>query len=81
MKQFKYEVVTETIQVFESLVCDRCKKLIEKEDWVEIQESFSYSFTGGYGSIFGDCCSYEIDLCQHCLKETLGEYFRNIREE
>lgn len=35
-------------------------------------ERMSLSFRGGFGSIFGDRNEISIDLCQQCVKETLG---------
>ena len=60
--------------VFVSATCDKCGKT--ETDVMELQEWFFYHFTGGYNSIFGDMDEYEIDLCQQCLKELLGQYLR-----
>lgn len=60
--------------------CDVCKKSYRKdEDVVEFQEMVHISFTGGYGSIFGDMDQFELDICQHCLKEKLGEHIRTVK--
>lgn len=62
------------------IVCDRCQKCFKEngddwhdDGWHEIQ---SLEFVGGYESIFGDGSSVSVDLCQHCLKETLGQWLR-----
>ena len=76
---------TETLMVEQEIVthfiCDKCKFTCEIYDdsWEE-QEFFHYSFTGGYGSIFGDMFSGRIDLCQHCFKELLGPYIQCTNE-
>ena len=59
-----------------SITCDVCKKTSPIELWEESQE-FSYiRLHGGFGSIFGDGNVVNLDICQHCLKEKLGEYLR-----
>ncbi len=57
------------------LRCDRCGR--EAEDGEsEFFEFTSIDYMAGYGSILGDQNQVEIDLCQHCLKETLGPWLR-----
>lgn len=57
------------------ITCDRCKKVYD--DQMEMQEFLSWKTTGGYGNrVFGDLTGIEIDLCQYCTKETLGEWIR-----
>jgi hypothetical protein len=68
-----------TNQVVETInVCDKCKlKASSKcKDFSEFQEFYHFDFRGGYGSIFGDGNKITCDLCQYCLKELLGQYFR-----
>ena len=55
--------------------CDRCSRESEDGEY-EFFEFTSIDYKAGYGSIFGDGNQVEIDLCQHCLKETLGEWLR-----
>ena len=81
MRHYKDVQVTETKKEYLGFTCDRCNQYFPVDDWVETQEKFSYSFTGGYGSVFGDMCSYRIDLCQKCLDETIGKYFKEIELE
>jgi len=66
---------TKTIkqEVIESLVCDKCGKGITPDDIIEWQESYSINFVGGYGSVFGDMVEVTCDLCQHCLKDLIGD--------
>ncbi len=54
--------------------CDRCKITYSiDEDVLEIQEFFHINYIAGYGSVFGDMNSVRADICQHCLKEVLGD--------
>lgn len=69
----KLETVTVAKAV--SFTCDRCG-MDALVDSAEGCEFLSISETGGYGSVFGDGTTYEIDLCQHCVKQTLGEWMR-----
>lgn len=57
------------------LRCDRCKRLAQ-DDESEFFEFTSIDYVAGYGSILGDSNQVEVDLCQHCLKETLGPWLR-----
>lgn len=43
---------------------------------LEVQEFVHIEFRGGYGSVFEDMGSFELDICQHCLKERLGDSIR-----
>ncbi len=62
-----------------SVICDVCKKEYRKEDGpLELQEFTHIKFRGGYGSVFGDDVDFAIDVCQHCLKEKLGAYIREV---
>lgn len=76
------KIVKETIEheVTESITCDICKKTFDKEDIFEVQEFTHIKMSCGYGSVFGDGDSIELDICQNCLKEKLGEYIRIIPE-
>lgn len=68
------------IEAITGISCDRCMKRVTKDDadWYEMQ---SIEFTGGYGSIFGDGMNVSIDLCPHCLKETLGQWLHIEHQE
>lgn len=59
------------------LVCDRCGRDGEDDpNGFERQEFLSHHDRAGYGSIFGDLNQVDIDLCQHCVKEVLGEWLK-----
>jgi len=73
----KYKTEKVESKVLVSVTCDVCKKEFFYEsvqERMEIEEFHYIRFTGGYGSIFGDGASISCDICQHCLKEKLGEY-------
>ena len=58
------------------LVCDRCARQVDQAD-MEFAEFLSFAHQGGYGSVFGDGHEIEVDLCQHCVKEVLGQWVRS----
>jgi len=65
-------------QIATSIICDVCKKEYSYKndsDIFEIQEFQHINFIGGYGSVFGDGALMKLDICQHCIKEKLGEFF------
>jgi len=74
MKHYKTEI-KEHLSL-SSVVCDKCGKTMN--DAYEIQECLSIHEQCGYGSVFGDGNEIELDLCQDCLKELLGDYIRVI---
>jgi len=57
------------------LRCDRCSRAALNGE-SEFDEFTSIDFTAGYGSVFGDGDTVAVDLCQHCLQETLGAWLR-----
>ena len=60
-------------------VCDVCKTTYDDE--LEMQEFQHINFIGGYNSVFGDEERVVCDICQHCLKKMIGEYYRTDDEE
>lgn len=74
----------QTVEAVVAIQCDKCGRKMDTDmaddgaDWCELQESLSIAFTGGYGSILGDGNQFELDLCQHCVKELLGPYLRQV---
>jgi len=72
----KTEAVRTQIDI-QSLICDRCGRRAERDDVdCEFHEFTSIYYRAGYGSIFGDGNNIELDLCQHCVKDTLGAWIR-----
>ncbi|MBC9925395.1 hypothetical protein IT777_26630 (plasmid) [Klebsiella quasipneumoniae] len=59
--------------------CDRCRRRAEKDN-LEFQEFLTIDHRAGYGSVFGDGSRLRLDLCQHCVKEILGQWLTQ-REE
>lgn len=55
--------------------CDRCG-LVAASDEIEFHEMTCIDAVAGNDSIFGDGYIVQIDLCQHCLKITLGRWLR-----
>lgn len=55
--------------------CDSCARLSELGE-AEFQEFVRIELKAGYASIFGDGNDVQIDLCQHCLKISLGPWLR-----
>jgi len=67
-----------------SVTCDVCKKQYyhdNQDDVMEIQEFHLIRFVGGYSSIFGDTSMIKGDICQHCLRDKLGEYLIIVAED
>lgn len=75
IKMLKYEKIT-TEQAM-CAICDRCGREMRKDDCDgEWNARVSIAFRAGYASIFGDGNDVELDLCQHCLKDLLGQWIR-----
>ncbi len=75
-------IIIEEREVTESITCDICGKTYSVEDDpMETQEFYCIRNTGGYGAVFGDGEGVELDMCQYCFKEKLGEFVRIIPEE
>ena len=64
-----------------ALTCDKCGRAVSKysddpEERMEFDEFLVISKMGGYGAVIGDMHYLEVELCQHCMVEVLGEYAR-----
>lgn len=55
--------------------CDRCGKEVQREN-SDFQLMTSIGFQAGYASTFPDGSRVEIDLCEPCLRDTLGTWLR-----
>ena len=76
-----YKKITVEQYSAETITCDICGKKYDyanSEDFMEIQEFHHINFRGGYNSVFGDDVGFAADICQHCLKEKLGEYIKAV---
>lgn len=71
MKKLRKKMVRE----ISGYICDRCGREAEVGD-MEAEEFISIEQVGGYRSIFGDGNQISTDICQHCLKDILGEWLR-----
>jgi hypothetical protein len=65
----------ESVSVVDQIKCDRCGKVTARDE-LDFHAMNSIGFSAGYASIFGDGNRVDIDLCEHCLKDTLGEWLR-----
>ena len=76
MKNLKVESKPQA--TIDSITCDVCKTTysFKGEEVFEAQEVISIDTRGGYGSIFGDMSTIELDICQHCFKKKFDEYIR-----
>jgi hypothetical protein len=80
MITYKKEMIEQ--EVAKNITCDVCKKeYTMASDWEEVQEFQSIMVVGGYGSVFGDGTKWKIDICQHCIKNMLGKYMIEIKDE
>jgi hypothetical protein len=71
------EYQDKTVQEVSACTCDECHKHMTLDDpEFELKERLSVAFRGGCGSIFGDGSEVRLDLCQQCVKETLGAWLR-----
>lgn len=84
MKNYKpKKVPTLMVQkVLDSVTCDVCGRTFRyadasaKDDLLEIEELVHIEHNCGYGSIIEDQYFYDLDICQHCVKERLGDKLR-----
>lgn len=75
MKKFR-KVETERC---EEIQCDKCGHVAKREsDIWEFNEFLSITRQCGYGAGQDDGRIFELDLCQSCSRELLGQYWRNV---
>lgn len=77
MKNWKIVKVELNESELESITCSICKVIYD--DCLELQEFLSFYNHCGYGSLFGDGNTINIDICQHCLKEKFGKYVELVK--
>lgn len=71
MLEFREKVVREV----SGCTCDRCgRRMIPDAEDMEWHERISIAWHGGFHSTFGDGDAIRIDLCQHCVRDTLGPW-------
>ena len=79
MKTYKATPATERNVEIKSVTCDVCEKTYNADkDILEFQEIICLDFYGGYASVFGDMSHCTLDICQHCLKEKLGQFIQFV---
>lgn len=66
---------TKEIMSLSAKTCDRCNIHAESGDF-EFHEFMSIEHIAGYGSVFGDGETLQLDLCQHCVKTVLGQWIK-----
>ena len=87
MFNYKSKKVTEVKQECVSITCDICKTKVpikdcqESQEFLDLQEFLHVDFVGGFGSVFGDERWVQCDICQHCLKNLIGDYVRYPSDE
>lgn len=65
----------EAVNVIHQIRCDRCGKEVERGE-VGFATMTLIGFDAGYDSIFGDGNRVEVDVCESCLRDTLGPWLR-----
>jgi hypothetical protein len=65
----------ELATVVDTIVCDRCGEEASRHG-LGFSLMTSIGFLAGYASHFGDGNRVEIDLCEPCLRDTLGTWVR-----
>lgn len=68
----KYNEMTTTKMVLVKKTCNHCGRDL-LNNLSEAQECITIDKQCGYGSTFGDGSIIHFDLCQHCIKELLGD--------
>ncbi|MGA4079925.1 hypothetical protein ACI2VA_08605 [Ralstonia nicotianae] len=71
MREYRHH----TVQKLAACTCDRCGRRLVPDDG-EWQERLSFDHSCGFDSVFGDGNTVGLDLCQHCVREVLGQWLR-----
>lgn len=64
--------------LLQTVQCDICKKNFDTKkigDMWEIQEMITIEHTCGYKSVIGDGVIINLDICQHCFKNIIGDRY------
>ena len=65
--------VEQEVEEIVSITCDKCLKVVnnttDMDNFSELEGFVHISFTGGYGSIFGDMSTVSANVCQHCMEK------------
>ncbi|MGD7191377.1 hypothetical protein [Ralstonia pseudosolanacearum] len=71
MREYRHH----TVRKLTACTCDRCGRRLVPDDG-EWQERLSFDHSCGFDSVFGDGNTVGLDLCQHCVREVLGQWLR-----
>lgn len=63
------------VSVAWQISCDRCEKAVQRGQ-PGFEEMRSIGFDAGDASIFGNGNRVDLDLCEACLRETLGAWLK-----
>lgn len=69
-----YKDVQRTMREVTGVECSKCKQFIDAEDVMEFQEIMSCRTISGFGSVWGDGATVEVDLCQHCAYHLFKDF-------
>lgn len=69
--------IHEIQEVVSEIVCDRCQKSVEASA-PDFDSYTTIRHTCGYGSVWKDGQTIELDLCEECLKVLVGDVCRII---
>lgn len=64
--------------------CDKCGRIAHvyrADELVEFNSFYHFEFYGCYGSVFADGGLVEVDLCQHCLLDMIGDIWKKRVEK
>ena len=70
----KFEMF-KTVSVVHQIRCDRYGEEAEFSEF-GLDQMTSIGFDTGYGSIFGDGNRVDMDLCETCVRDTLGSWLQ-----
>lgn len=69
--------ITRTVMFTDAYICDICGKEAKySSSGFELDGFLNIDFEGGYGSVFGDGNRITCDICQYCLYEIIGDYYK-----
>ncbi|QBQ95920.1 hypothetical protein [Paraburkholderia pallida] len=70
MREYRDKVIEELAVC----TCDRCGRRMTPDEPAEWYERVSLGWRCGFDSIFGDGARVSLDLCQGCVRDTLGQW-------
>lgn len=71
------EFRAKSVREVSGCTCDRCgRRMTPDAPDLEWYERVSIAYHGGFASLFGDGHAISVDLCQYCVRDTLGAWLR-----